>query len=69
MADMEAEEELDYHITFPSPVSQDMPEEEDDDANAETGTSNQQEPVVVLLGWAGCKDKYLSKYSAIYEKR
>lgn len=24
-------------------------------------------PVVVLLGWAGCKDKYLAKYSQIYE--
>ncbi|XP_058804042.1 transmembrane protein 53 isoform X2 [Phymastichus coffea] len=26
-------------------------------------------PVVVLLGWAGCQDKYLAKYSAIYEER
>ncbi|XP_066591147.1 transmembrane protein 53 [Prorops nasuta] len=26
-------------------------------------------PVVVLLGWAGCQDKYLAKYSAIYEKK
>jgi hypothetical protein len=25
--------------------------------------------VVMLLGWAGCQDKYLSKYSAIYEER
>jgi hypothetical protein len=23
----------------------------------------------MLLGWAGCQDKYLSKYSAIYEER
>lgn len=26
-------------------------------------------PVVVLLGWAGCQDKYLAKYSAIYEEK
>ncbi|VDM37506.1 unnamed protein product [Toxocara canis] len=25
--------------------------------------------IVVLIGWAGCKDAYLSKYSAIYERR
>lgn len=27
------------------------------------------EPVVILLGWAGCKDKHLSKYSAIYNEQ
>ncbi|XP_044727846.1 transmembrane protein 53 [Chrysoperla carnea] len=26
-------------------------------------------PVVLLLGWAGCQDKYLAKYSAIYEDK
>ncbi|XP_057333328.1 transmembrane protein 53 [Microplitis mediator] len=26
-------------------------------------------PVIVLLGWAGCQDKYLAKYSAIYEEK
>ncbi|XP_071983670.1 transmembrane protein 53 [Engystomops pustulosus] len=26
----------------------------------------QREPVVILLGWAGCKDKHLAKYSSIY---
>ncbi|NWI99570.1 TM53B protein, partial [Crypturellus undulatus] len=26
-------------------------------------------PVVVLLGWAGCQDRYLAKYSAIYSQR
>lgn len=28
-----------------------------------------QRPVVILLGWGGCKDKNLAKYSAIYHKR
>ncbi|KAJ0058955.1 hypothetical protein NL108_003291, partial [Boleophthalmus pectinirostris] len=27
------------------------------------------EPVVILLGWAGCKDKHLSKYSSIYNEQ
>ncbi|ELW62155.1 Transmembrane protein 53 [Tupaia chinensis] len=27
------------------------------------------QPVVILLGWGGCRDKYLAKYSAIYHKR
>ena len=26
------------------------------------------EPVIILLGWVGSKDKILAKYSAIYEK-
>lgn len=26
-------------------------------------------PIVLLLGWAGCQDKYLMKYSKIYEDR
>lgn len=26
-------------------------------------------PIVLLLGWAGCQDKYLQKYSKIYEDR
>nr|XP_012631413.1 transmembrane protein 53 isoform X3 [Microcebus murinus]XP_012631414.1 transmembrane protein 53 isoform X3 [Microcebus murinus] len=32
----------------------------------EAGT---RQPVVILLGWGGCRDKYLAKYSAIYHKR
>lgn len=26
-------------------------------------------PIVMLLGWAGCQDRYLMKYSKIYEDR
>lgn len=26
-------------------------------------------PVVLLLGWAGCQDRYLMKYSKIYEDK
>ena len=27
------------------------------------------EPVVILLGWAGCKEKNLRKYSSMYETK
>ena len=27
------------------------------------------EPVVILLGWAGCHERHLAKYGAIYEQR
>uniref|UniRef100_A0A8C3TJP0 Transmembrane protein 53 n=1 Tax=Catharus ustulatus TaxID=91951 RepID=A0A8C3TJP0_CATUS len=29
----------------------------------------ERQPVVILLGWAGCQDKYLAKYSAIYSQK
>ncbi|KAJ9580610.1 hypothetical protein L9F63_024225, partial [Diploptera punctata] len=63
-----ADDDLEYYIKFPSPTPKDS-----------TPTSETEEfvfvydedklPVVMLLGWAGCQDKYLSKYSAIYEER
>lgn len=31
--------------------------------------ARKQLPVVILLGWGGCRDKNLAKYSAIYHKR
>ncbi|NWH78268.1 TM53B protein, partial [Piaya cayana] len=27
------------------------------------------QPVVILLGWAGCQDRYLAKYSTIYSQK
>lgn len=27
------------------------------------------EPVVILFGWAGCIDRYLAKYSEIYQQK
>ncbi|KAF7253396.1 Transmembrane protein 53-B [Varanus komodoensis] len=40
----------------------------EDDASAEKG-NNVNLPVVILLGWAGCKDRHLEKYSAIYLRK
>ena len=31
--------------------------------------SDSVEPVVILIGWAGCLERHLAKYSAIYEHR
>ncbi len=66
MAQSSEDDDLEYHITFPSPVSKDISEE---DVPPNDGDSEAVEPVVILLGWGGCDDKHLAKYSAIYEKR
>lgn len=74
---MADQEELDYHIIFPEFPA--FPK----DATITTSSSDERDrredfvfvyeeakrPVVVLLGWAGCQDKYLAKYSAIYEEK
>ena len=59
------DDDLDYHIVFPSPNVG-----ESDAPNVdEMGNTRQKEPVIILLGWAGCQDKHLTKYSAFYEYR
>lgn len=50
-------DEIDYNIVFP------------DAGTSERHWQGTKEPVVILLGWAGCKDKYLSKYSSIYNEQ
>lgn len=47
-----ADDDIDFNVTFPSNLNR---QGYNDD--------NEKEPVVVLLGWAGCEDRYLSKYS------
>ncbi|NXP27222.1 TM53B protein, partial [Scytalopus superciliaris] len=37
-------------------------------SSTESGHAEGQ-PVVILLGWAGCQDRYLAKYSAIYSRK
>ena len=60
------EEDLDYHVTFPSPTSQGGTEEEEEET--EERASETREPVVVLLGWMGAQDKYLAKYSEFWQQ-
>lgn len=52
-----ANDEIDYNIVFP------------DAGTSERHWKGTKEPVVILLGWAGCKDKHLSKYSSIYNEQ
>lgn len=63
------DDDLDYDITFPSPRP--IQEEDDDDLVLDDFVieGDRKEPVIILIGWAGCQDKYLAKYSQIYEKK
>ncbi|XP_070854266.1 transmembrane protein 53 isoform X1 [Drosophila suzukii] len=60
----EREDTLEYFIKFPKPTS----ENEFVLANA-NDSKDKNVPIVMLLGWAGCQDRYLMKYSKIYEDR
>lgn len=71
---MSDQEDLDYYIMFPS-----FPPSPKDPTLTATGQDQREEfvfvyeedkrPVVILLGWAGCQDRYLAKYSSIYEEK
>ena len=57
------DDDLEYDITFPSPVLADIGESDG------TAFNDRKEPVIFLLGWLGCREKYLAKYGQIYDKR
>lgn len=52
----DVQDNLEYYIKFPNP-------------NKKNTNFIQQEktPIVILFGWAGCQDRYLRKYSQMYE--
>ncbi|XP_062338136.1 transmembrane protein 53 [Osmerus eperlanus] len=52
-----ADDGIDYNIVFPDALI------------SERHWHGTKEPVVILLGWAGCKDKHLTKYGSIYNKQ
>lgn len=52
-----ADDGIDYNIVFPDALI------------SERHWHGTKEPVVMLLGWAGCKDKHLTKYSSFYNKQ
>lgn len=63
---------LEYYIKFPSPnLTHERPintiTQHDNDYVFVYNETNV--PIIMLLGWAGCQDKYLMKYSKIYEDR
>lgn len=69
---LKPQDTLEYIIKFPTPqfrsassTTMDQPDTDDfvfvyNDTHV---------PIVMLLGWAGCQDRYLMKYSKIYEDR
>uniref|UniRef100_A0A7N5KIU0 Transmembrane protein 53 n=1 Tax=Ailuropoda melanoleuca TaxID=9646 RepID=A0A7N5KIU0_AILME len=60
-----ASAELDYTIEIPDQPCWSQ-ENSPSQGGKEVGT---RQPLVILLGWGGCTDKNLAKYSAIYHKR
>ncbi|XP_017474860.1 PREDICTED: transmembrane protein 53 [Rhagoletis zephyria] len=65
---MQSEDTLEYFIKFPTMnYRSDAMDNGDSDFVFVYNDSNV--PIVMLLGWAGCQDRYLMKYSKIYEDR
>ncbi|XP_060533469.1 transmembrane protein 53 [Cylas formicarius] len=58
---------LEYYIKFPSPNFN--YNQNNGDSDFVFVVNEEKLPVILLFGWAGCKDKYLAKYSQIYEER
>ncbi|CAH0549119.1 unnamed protein product [Brassicogethes aeneus] len=57
---------LEYHIKFPNPNFNYGQNGESDFVFV---VNEEKIPVILLFGWAGCQDKYLAKYSKIYEEK
>lgn len=64
----DGDDDLEFYITFPTPTALGTSSDEEgfDFALDPEGAT---EPLVFVLGWAGCTDRQLSKYSKIYEER
>lgn len=63
--------DIDYRVTFPSTnnPSYEKSVKYGHSINESNVEQSKKEPVVILLGWAGCENRHIAKYSAIYEKR
>ncbi|XP_071495175.1 transmembrane protein 53-like [Diadema antillarum] len=66
--------EFNYKVNFPSDLEQPSQVAVGDASDATDGSVSSRSrkrmsgiPVVYLLGWLGCQDKHLAKYSALYE--
>ncbi|XP_018336553.1 transmembrane protein 53 isoform X1 [Agrilus planipennis] len=58
---------LEYYIKFPNPNFN--YNQHNNDSDFVFVVDEDKIPVILLFGWAGCEDKYLSKYSQIYEEK
>lgn len=64
--------EFDFHVEFPIKEENDNNSDTDDliwDLGQGQEGDKEKQVVIVLLGWAGSKNKWLQKYSDIYLKR
>lgn len=59
---MDEKLEFDYVVTYPNNEAQINPKQRIQKLDNKV-------PVVILFGWAHCKDKHLAKYSKIYEDK
>ncbi|XP_055852132.1 transmembrane protein 53 isoform X2 [Episyrphus balteatus] len=66
-SNLHPEDSLEYFIKFPTPHFKKEIESAESDFVFVYKETNV--PIVMLLGWAGCQDRYLMKYSKIYEDR
>ena len=57
-------DDLEYHVTFPAPTPSNDCESE---LELIQNVLRKKETAVMVIGWMGCKDQYLAKYSKIYE--
>ncbi|XP_015836233.1 transmembrane protein 53 isoform X2 [Tribolium castaneum] len=60
---------LEYYIKFPSPNFNYSQPNGTGESDYVFVVNEEKIPVILLFGWAGCQDKYLAKYSQIYEDR
>lgn len=63
---MEEAEDIDYHVTFPTPTPG---RDEISHSDELEGYLVKKETAVMMIGWMDCQDKYLAKYSKIYEDK
>ena len=71
--DSALEDGSEYHITFPYPLPTVVSADgckiaSDGNLSRKKTDTTRKEPIVILLGWAGCIDKILAAYSAIYNE-
>ncbi|CAG9772329.1 unnamed protein product [Ceutorhynchus assimilis] len=67
MAARSCPDSLEYYITFPNPNFN--YQQNNGESDFVFVVNEKKLPVILLFGWAGCKDKYLAKYSQIYEEK
>ncbi len=67
---MEKKEDIDFVYSITYPAENHIEDEDFDDVDGCMLRSvSYKEPVVVLLGWMGAKNRSLQTYSAVYEAK